>query len=152
MDSDTPDLNKTQQACKKYNAFMMLDCAHDFGNMGENGRGMWEVQDLKDRSNVIMIGTGSKCLSTNIGFAACENPKVIEYLKVASSSYMYTNALTPIQAATSLSNLRILKSELGKQKRKKVLENYKYLRNKLEAKGYTVFGNPCPILPLLVGN
>ena len=34
MDSDTPDLNKTQQACKEYNAFMMLDCAHDFGCMG----------------------------------------------------------------------------------------------------------------------
>ena len=49
----------------------MIDCAHDFGSMGENGRGMWEVQDLKDRSNVIMIGTGSKTLSTNIGFAAC---------------------------------------------------------------------------------
>ena len=71
MDSDTPDLNLTQQACKKYGAFMLLDCAHDFGCMGRNGRGNWEVQNLKDRSNVIMIGTGSKCLSTNIGFAAC---------------------------------------------------------------------------------
>ena len=131
MDSDTPDINKTQQACKKYNAFMMLDCAHDFGCMGENGRGMWEVQNLKDRSNVIMIGTGSKCLSTNIGFAACDDPKVIEYLKIESSTYKYTNALTPIQAATSLSNLRILNSELGKQKRRRVLENYKYLRTKL---------------------
>ena len=60
--------------------------------------------------------------------------------------------MTPIQAATSLSNLRILKSELGHQKRQQVLENYKYLRAKLEAKGYTIFGNPCPILPLLVGN
>jgi glycine C-acetyltransferase len=82
------------------------------------------MQGLKDKSNVIMIGTGSKCLSTNIGFAACENPKVIEYLKAESSTYKYTNALTPIQAATSLSNLRILSSELGKQKRRKVLENY----------------------------
>lgn len=71
MDSDTPDLNLVQKTCKQYRAYLLIDCAHDFGCMGENGRGMWEVQELKDRSNVIMIGTGSKTLSTNIGFAAC---------------------------------------------------------------------------------
>ena len=45
------------------------------GQMSENGSylGMWEVQKLKDRSNFIMIGTGSKTLSANIGFAACQD-------------------------------------------------------------------------------
>ena len=65
---------------------------------------------------------------------------------------MFTNAINPVQAATSLSNLRILRSELGRQLRKKVMENYNYLRAKLEAKGHKIFGNPCPILPLYVGN
>lgn len=41
MDSDTADLVETQRICKKYNAFLLLDCAHDFGCMGENGRGCW---------------------------------------------------------------------------------------------------------------
>ena len=152
MDSDTADLNETQRICKKYNAFLLLDCAHDFGCMGTDGKGCWEIQKLKDLSNVILIGTGSKCLSTNIGFVGCNSPKVIEYLKYYSTAYMFTNAINPVQAATSLSNLRILRSELGRQLRRKVLENYKYLRAKLEAKGYKVFGNPCPILPLYVGN
>jgi glycine C-acetyltransferase len=152
MDSDTGDLNEIQQICKKYDAFMLLDIAHDFGCMGENGRGTWELQGLKDKSNVIFVGTGSKTLSTNIGFVACDDVCVIEYMKIFSTSYMFTNAINPIQAATSLANLRILSSELGKQLRRKVLENYKYLRAKLEAKGYTIFGNPCPILPLRVGN
>jgi len=44
---------------------------------------------------------------------------------------MFTNAINPVQAATSLANLRILRSELGKQLRKKVLQNYTYLRDKL---------------------
>jgi glycine C-acetyltransferase len=34
MDADTPDLNLTQEVCKQYGAFMLLDCAHDFGCMG----------------------------------------------------------------------------------------------------------------------
>lgn len=130
----------------------MIDCAHDFGCMGEEGRGCWELQQLRDLSNVILIGTGSKTLSTNIGFVGCNNEIVIEYLKYYSTAYMFTNAINPVQAATSLSNLRILRSELGKQLRRQVMENYNYLRAKLEAKGHKIFGNPCPILPLYVGN
>jgi glycine C-acetyltransferase len=120
--------------------------------MGEEGRGCWELQQLRDLSNVILIGTGSKTLSTNIGFVGCNNEIVIEYLKYYSTAYMFTNAINPVQAATSLANLRILRSELGKQLRRKVMENYNYLRAKLEAKGYKIYGNPCPILPLYVGN
>ena len=120
--------------------------------MGDNGRGNWEVQNLQDLSNVILIGTGSKTLSTNIGFVGCNIPKVIEFLKYYSTSYLFTNAINPVQAATSLANLRILRSEHGRQLRKKVIENYNYLRAKLQAKGYKIYGNPCPILPLHVGN
>lgn len=72
-------------------------------------------------SNVLLIGTGSKCLSTNIGFVGCNDPKVIEYLKYFSTAYMFTNAINPVQAATSLANLHILRSGHGKQLRKKVL-------------------------------
>jgi glycine C-acetyltransferase len=82
-------------------------------------------------SNVLLVGTGSKCLSTNIGFVGCQDKNVIEYLKYYSTAYMFTNAINPVQAATSLANLRILRSELGRQLRIKVLANYNYLRSKL---------------------
>jgi glycine C-acetyltransferase len=39
MDSDSPDLNSYQKICKKYNAYLLIDCAHDFGHMGETGKG-----------------------------------------------------------------------------------------------------------------
>jgi len=121
MDSDTPDIVETQKICKKYNAFLLIDCAHDLGCMGEGGKGMWEIHKLKDLSNVLLIGTGSKCLSTNIGFVGCNDTRVIEYLKYYSTAYMFTNAINPVQAATSLANLRILKSEHGNQLRRKVM-------------------------------
>lgn len=65
---------------------------------------------------------------------------------------MFTNAINPVQAATSLANLRILNSEHGGQLRKRVLENYVYLRAELEKRGYQVYGNKSPILPLKIGN
>lgn len=69
-----------------------------------------------------------------------------------STAYMFTNAINPIQAATSLANLRILGSEEGKMRRQKVIANYKYLKTELEKAGHKIFGHPCPILPLFVGN
>lgn len=151
MDSDSPNLKLLQQLCKSHGAFLLIDCAHDFGSMGEEGRGVWETQGLTDLSNVILLGTGSKTLSTNIGFVGCSYD-VIEYLKIYSTAYMFTNAINPVQAATSLANLSILSGYEGKLRRKKVIENYHYLRSELERTGNRVFGQPCPILPLYVGN
>lgn len=39
MDSDSPDINAYQKVCKQYGAFLLVDCAHDFGHIGETGKG-----------------------------------------------------------------------------------------------------------------
>ncbi len=39
---------------------------------------------------------GSKALSTNLGWVGCEDKRVIESLKLFSSTYMFTNAINPI--------------------------------------------------------
>ena len=102
-------------------------------------------------SNMILVGTGSKCLSTNIGFVGVKHPKVIEVLKHASC-YSHATTINPAQSATSLAQLRILRSEQGVQRRKKVTENYKYVRKLLEDNGRTILGNPGAILIVFVGN
>ena len=56
---------------------------------------------------------GSKALSTNLGWVGCDDLGVIENLKAFSSSYMFTNAINPIQGKTALANLRILGNEKG---------------------------------------
>lgn len=121
MDADSPDVVFYQKVTKEHNAFLVIDCAHDFGHLGEKGKGIWEVQKLEDMSNVILIGTGSKCLSTNIGFIGIKDEKVIEALKHTSTAYMHSTVINPTQAATSLAQLRILRSEEGTLRRKKVV-------------------------------
>ncbi len=46
MDSDYCDLIELQKITKKYDAFLLIDSAHDFGCMGPNGKGVWELQGL----------------------------------------------------------------------------------------------------------
>lgn len=150
MDADSPNHDELQQICKKYEAFLIIDEAHDFGCMGPNGRGCPE--GIKDMSNVILMSGGSKCLSTNVGFVGCNNKSVIDYLKLHATSYMYTNAVNPIQCATALSQLRILKSQKGYIIRAKVIENYKYAKERLMKLGYETIGQPSPILIVYIGN
>lgn len=89
------------------------------------------MQGLSDFSNVIMCGTGSKCLSTNIGFVGCKDKHIIEMIKHMTDSFSNATVINPGQAATSLAQLNILRNQEGKDRRKKVTENYMYLRNAL---------------------
>jgi len=152
MDSDTPDLVYLQQECKKYDAFLLIDMAHDLGAIGEKGLGAVEVQGLKDFSNVVLMGSGSKTLSSNIGFAGCQDERVLEYLRYMSPPYMFSNVVAPPQCAAALNNLRIVRSEKGVQLRKQIMANAVYLREKLQAKGYECLGNPSPIVILILGD
>lgn len=42
MDADYTDFTELQKITKKYDAFLMIDSAHDFGCMGPSGKGSWE--------------------------------------------------------------------------------------------------------------
>jgi len=152
MDSDTPDLVYLQKESKKYDAFLLIDMAHDLGAIGEKGLGALETQNFSDYSNVILMGSGSKTLSTNIGFVGCNDERVIEYLRYFSPPYMFSNVVAPPQCAAALNNLRILRSDKGVQLRKQVMDNAVYLRTKLQAKGYEVLGIPSPIVILILGD
>jgi glycine C-acetyltransferase len=107
---------------------------------------------LKDFSNVLLCGTGSKCLSTNIGFVGTKDPKIFELLRYLTDAYSNATTINPAQAAASLAQLHILRSSEGVERRLKVTENYKYLRGQLEARGHRIIGNPCAIMPLFIGN
>jgi len=126
--------------------------AHDLGAIGEVGRGAVETQNLTDLSNVILFGSGSKVLGTNIGFVGCNDLKVIEYFRYYSPPYMFSNVVAPPQCAAALHNLRIVRSVRGLELRKKVMENSLYLRENLKKRGYEFLGNPSPIVIVVIGD
>ena len=42
--------------------------SHDLGIFGKSGKGIFEEQGLKDLSNIVIVGSGSKSLGVNFGF------------------------------------------------------------------------------------
>jgi len=149
MDSDTPDIAALQDLAREFKATLLIDCAHDFGNLGEDGRGHVGLQQMSGLVDIIM-GSFSKTFASNGGFVACNSPAVREYLKYYSAPQTFSNALSPIQAAIVLKAFEIVKSPEGRALRASLMENIVYLRTTLHEAGFEVIGDPSAIVPVMM--
>lgn len=150
MDSDTPDLAALQELCHEYDAKLMVDCAHDLGCIGPDGRGHMGLQNMLGKLDIVM-GSFSKTFASNGGFVATRSPAVREYLKFYGCSQTFSNALSPVQCAIVLKAFQIIGSAEGAALRKLLMERVRYLRARLEDARFQVVGEPSAIVPVLVG-
>lgn len=151
MDSDTPDLRALQDLCHEYGATLLVDVAHDLGAMGELGGGFIDQQGMAGQIDIVM-GSFSKTFASNGGFVACNSPAVRQYLKFYGCSATFSNALSPVQAATVTKAFDIVRSDKGRQLRRLLLKRVGQMRDALAAAGLEVIGNPSAIVPVLVGD
>ncbi len=150
MHSDTPDLLALRALCDTYNATLLVDCAHDLGSIGEDGLGHLGLQHALGAADII-IGSFSKTFASNGGFIAVKSRATAEYLRYYSATHTFSNALSPVQAATVLCALDIVRSDEGRQLRRKLMDNILYLRAEMTRAGLEVLGDPSPIVPVSLG-
>lgn len=150
MHSDTPDLLAMRALCDQYNATLLVDCAHDLGSIGEDGLGHLGLQNAMGAADII-IGSFSKTFGSNGGFIAVRDRATAEYLKYYSATHTFSNALSPVQAATVLCALDIVRSEEGRLLRRKLMDNILYLRAEMTRAGLETLGDPSPIVPVRLG-
>lgn len=151
MDSDAPDLAALQEACREYDALLIVDVAHDLGALGPNGTGMLGLQGILGKVDVVM-GSFSKSFSSNGGFVATHSAALKEYLKMYSSPHLFSNALSPVQTAVVRECLRIIQSADGQKRRDDLMRAVISLRNGIESRGLELLGVPSAIVPVIIGN
>jgi 7-keto-8-aminopelargonate synthetase-like enzyme len=151
MDSDTPNIIAMQELCNEYGATLMVDVAHDFGCLGDEGQGHIGIQKMIGKVDLVM-GSFSKTFASNGGFVACKNRAVKEYLRFYSPSCTFSNALSPAQAAIVLKAFEIIESNEGAMLRQKLMSNVMLLRRKLSAAGMEYYGDPSAIVAVKTGS
>lgn len=151
MDSDSPDLKALQDLCREHGATLLVDVAHDLGAMGPGGRGVIGEQGLLGQLDIVM-GSFSKTFGSNGGFVACNSAAVKQYLKYYGSSATFSNAMSPVQAATVTKAFEIVQSDKGQQLRAVLMERIVQLRAALATEGLQTMGTPSPIVPVRVGD
>ena len=151
MDSDTPDLAALQELCNEYGATLMVDVAHDLGNIGDDGRGFIGQQGMLGKIDIVM-GSFSKTFASNGGFVSSKSPAVKQYLKFYGCSATFSNALSPVQAATVTKAFEIVQSQRGLALRHRMMDRVLRLREGFQGAGLELIGNPSAIVPVVVGD
>jgi glycine C-acetyltransferase len=150
MDSDTPDIAALQALCHEYGATLVVDVAHDLGNLGPAGRGFIEQQNMLGKVDVVM-GSFSKTFASNGGFVACAKRSVKEYLRYYSSPNTFSNAMSPVNAAIVAKAFEIVRADEGARLRRKMMDNVVMLRGLLHECGLETYGDPSAIVCVKMG-
>ena len=150
MDSDTPDIRALQDLAHEYGATLLVDVAHDLGNLGPNGRGLIETQGMLGKVDVVM-GSFSKTFASNGGFVAARGRAIKEYMRYYSSPNTFSNALSPASAAVVGKAFDIVGSLEGSVLRGKLMHNIEMLRKMLRGCGMETYGDPSAIVCVKMG-
>jgi len=148
MDGDLVPVPELLELCEQHDAWLLLDDAHGFGVLGENGRGILSHFKVASK-RIIYMATLGKAAGVFGAFVAGE-PVLIEYLLQQARTYIYTTATPPALSASVLQALKIIARE--DQRRQHLQLLIKTLRNDLHLKRWQLGASDTAIQPLLVGS
>ena len=151
MDSDCPDLRAVLEVAKEFDAVLIVDVAHDLGVLGPNGRSSLETAGVLGQVDLVM-GSFSKVFGSNGGFVCSNSEAITRYLRVNSSSHLFSNALSPVQAATVGEAFKIAFSDEGDRRRAKLFAAIGAVRAAMTQHDLSLFGAPSPIVPMVIGS
>jgi 8-amino-7-oxononanoate synthase len=115
MDGDLAPLPRLLALCERHGAWLVVDDAHGFGVLGENGRGALEHFGLRS-PNLVYIGTLGKAAGVGGAFVAAHE-SVVELMIQRARPYIYTTAAPPAMAHALLTSLDIIAGAEGAQRR-----------------------------------
>lgn len=147
MDGVVADLAGICDLAEEYDALVMVDDSHAVGFVGEDGRGTHELRGVMDRVDII-TGTLGKALGGASGGYTAGRQEIVDWLRQRSRPYLFSNSLSPIVAAASLSVLDLL--EGSGDLRAKLRDNSEYFRSAMEQAGFTMTGGGHPIVPVMI--
>ena len=115
MDGDMADLPGLVHAAMKHDALLMIDDAHGFGVLGEDGAGtaaFWREQghDIDEDNLQILIGTFGKAFGASGAFVT-GSEELIETLIQFCRPYIYTTAMPPAQAEAIRASLKLVRKD-----------------------------------------
>ena len=149
MDGTIADLPAICDLADRHDAVVLVDDCHATGFMGSRGRGTHELLGVDARVH-ILTGTLGKALGGASGGYVAGRREIVEILRQRSRPYLFSNALVPMIAATSLEVLRLV--EEGDDLRRRLWDNTAYFRGALEALGFKLRPGRHAIIPVLLGS
>lgn len=149
MDGDIAPLPDLLRLAQTHEALLVLDEAHAFGVLGEQGCGSVSHFGLAADAVPLRVGTLGKAFGVYGAFVA--GPRaLLAALQQLARPGIYTTALPPALAMTTLTALQLVRDE--DWRRQHLQDLVQRLRAGLLAQGWTLMASDTPIQPVLLGS
>ena len=140
-----PDL---VELCRKHEAVLVVDDSHGTGVLGKTGRGTAEHYGLAGEIDIITSTLGKALGGAAGGFVAA-SAAVCDYLTQRARPQLFSNALPPTVAASSLASIEYL--EAHPERVASLRDNALYFRDRLLGLGFKPLPGETAIIPVILG-
>ena len=128
------------------NVLVVVDDSHGVGAFGATGRGTEEVTGARAD---LLVATLGKAFGVNGGYVAASRV-VIDYLRERSPFYVYSNPITPAEAAAAARALEIVDGPEGRARLARLRAMTARFAKGLAALGHETLSGEHPVVPLLL--
>ena len=135
MDGNVAPLDRIYELANKYNAMVMVDESHSAGVVGETGRGVTELHNLRGKIEII-TGTLGKAFGGAIGGFTTGKKEIIEMLRQRSRPYLFSNSIPPLVAAAGIKMVEMMTETNELQD--KLHHNTRYFMDKMLKAGFDI--------------
>jgi glycine C-acetyltransferase len=135
MDGNVAPLDKIVELANKYDAMVLVDECHSAGVVGETGRGVTELFNIRGEVEII-TGTLGKAFGGAIGGFTTGKKEVIEMLRQRSRPYLFSNSLPPVVVNAGIKMFDMMNETNELQD--KLHANTEYFMNKMKAVGFDI--------------
>lgn len=135
MDGNVAPLGRIYELASKYDAMVMVDESHSARVVGETGRGVTELYNLKGKIEII-TGTLGKAFGGAIGGFTTGKKEIIEMLRQRSRPYLFSNSIPPLVAAAGIKMVEMMTETNELQD--KLHHNTKYFMDRMLKAGFDI--------------
>lgn len=109
MDGNVAPMDKIIKLAEKYDALVMIDESHSAGVVGETGRGVTELFNIRGKAELI-TGTLGKAFGGGCGGFTTGRKEIIDMLRQRSRPYLFSNSMPPAIVGAGIEAFKMLES------------------------------------------
>jgi glycine C-acetyltransferase len=147
MDGNVAPMDKIVELAEKYDAMVMVDECHSAGVVGETGRGVTELFDIRGKVDII-TGTLGKAFGGAIGGFTTGRAEIIDMLRQRSRPYLFSNSLPPSIVNAGIKMFRMMGETNELQE--KLHHNTEYFYQQMSAAGFDLKPTKSAIVPIML--